>query len=218
MSRCEWCASTPPMDAMWGMWVGKGTAPASSVRCGPSRRIEATPCTSTTTARGRCSIFGPDLGYVRQFTNPGMMSNYWIRQALPDGRFVLITPGNVRRITTPGLHPDSTRIVIMSADGEASDTVGTFETRKDLVQANGRPQNVYLAPYATFHTGAGRMAWSEGGALEYSLADDDGAVRQAGPDSQHAPGRDAGLDRGVQVLVPRLAGRPADRGVAGPDG
>lgn len=124
------------------------------------------------------SIFGPDLAFARRFRNPVLAGNYWISSALSDGRFVVYSPGSSRPPGGPGIVPDSSLIIVTAPDGAQADTVGAFEVTMKRLASNGRPQALYLQPYATITTAGNRVLWTRGETFEYVEADADGTVRR----------------------------------------
>jgi hypothetical protein len=91
------------------------------------------------------SIFGPDLEFVRSFSNPlSPLDNYWITAATGDGQFMAYSPGTTPRGADPGPYPDSSRIVLLSADGASADTVGGFQIRTLQIGPDGRPSPSHL--------------------------------------------------------------------------
>lgn len=124
------------------------------------------------------SVFTPEATFARRFQNPVTQGNYWIVAALRSGEFLLFSPGDNRQQDGSGLVPDTSFVIVSSADGTSVDTVGTFEARVRFLGADGRSEPLYLYPIGTLVGGRDRLLWLEGKTFEYTEADPDGTVRR----------------------------------------
>lgn len=88
----------------------------------------------------RVSIFDLEQRFVRSFPNPlDPLSNYWVTSTLADGRFLLLSPGAVRRRDVPeGRYQDTTFIVLLDETGARADTIGRVPTDTRVIGPDGR--------------------------------------------------------------------------------
>lgn len=128
--------------------------------------------------RHEVSVFDPELEFARRFRHPVPQGNYWVRESMPDGRFLLYSPGRGRFEGGPGLQADTSLIISVDPDGFRADTIGAFQVTLVMVNADGRREQLLLQPYASIDARDGRVAWSEGSFLGYVEADQQGRVRR----------------------------------------
>lgn len=127
----------------------------------------------------RVSIFGPDLEFARSFPNPlSVMDNYWITAAMEDGQFLAYSPGTTPRGAGPGPYPDSSRIVVLAADGASADTVGGFEIRTLQIGPEGRPSPSHLEATAVVAANGRRLLLTDPPNFELREFDLNGDLRR----------------------------------------
>lgn len=119
----------------------------------------------------RVGIWGPDLVHARGFALAARDEWYGVSDPLPDGRLVLHRSGNPFFTGAPGVHADSSLILLASPVGATLDTLGAFVVRQVLVRDGGLTWNFHLAPYGKVHSDGDRVAWYEGERLEFWQAD-----------------------------------------------
>ncbi|MBT8462676.1 MAG: hypothetical protein KJO44_09175 [Gemmatimonadetes bacterium] len=127
----------------------------------------------------RVSIFGPDFEFARSFPNPlSVLDNYWITAAMEDGQFLAYSAGTTPRGASPGPYPDSSRIIVLAADGTSADTVGGFKLRTLQIGPDGRPSPSHLQATAVVAAKGRRLVLIDPSNFEMREFDLNGDLRR----------------------------------------